>query len=252
MPEPIRSREAALAADAADPLGYARARFALPEGRRLPRRQLPRRAADRRPGRGERHRATRVGPRPHRVLERQRVVDAAGPRRRPDRRAGRRRARAGDVRRLDQHPAVPGTRSPWPGSTRAGGRIVTDGANFPTDQYLAESAARLLGMQLVRVSPRDVGAVLGPDVARGRRSAPSTTAPASCGTPAAVTAGRARRRRPDAVGPRARRRRRAVRAGRAGRRRRGGLLVQVPQRRAGRARPGSTWPPATRTPPICR
>jgi kynureninase len=45
------------------------------------------------------------------------------------------------------------------------GTIVTDGANFPTDQYLAESAARMLGMQLVRVSPRHLASVLGPDVA---------------------------------------------------------------------------------------
>jgi kynureninase len=43
--------------------------------------------------------------------------------------------------------------------------IVTDGANFPTDQYLAESVARLLGLSLVRVSPGDVRSVLGPDVA---------------------------------------------------------------------------------------
>ncbi|HJQ42553.1 MAG TPA: kynureninase [Jatrophihabitantaceae bacterium] len=38
--------------------------------------------------------------------------------------------------------------------------IVTDGANFPTDQYVAESVARLAGMQLVRVSPPDVAEVL--------------------------------------------------------------------------------------------
>ncbi|GAB2455467.1 kynureninase [Jatrophihabitans fulvus] len=38
--------------------------------------------------------------------------------------------------------------------------IVTDGGNFPTDQYLAESVARLLGLELVRVSPDAVGAVL--------------------------------------------------------------------------------------------
>lgn len=43
--------------------------------------------------------------------------------------------------------------------------IVTDGANFPTDQYLAESAARLLGLRLVRVSPADVASVLDDDVA---------------------------------------------------------------------------------------
>ncbi|HEU5266326.1 MAG TPA: aminotransferase class V-fold PLP-dependent enzyme, partial [Jatrophihabitans sp.] len=42
--------------------------------------------------------------------------------------------------------------------------VVTDGANFPTDQYIAESVARLLGLELVRVSPADVGTVLGPSV----------------------------------------------------------------------------------------
>jgi kynureninase len=43
--------------------------------------------------------------------------------------------------------------------------IVTDGGNFPTDQYLADSAAELLGMQCVRVSPRDLDDVLDRDVA---------------------------------------------------------------------------------------
>jgi kynureninase len=43
--------------------------------------------------------------------------------------------------------------------------IVTDGDNFPTDQYIAASVARLLGMELRRVSPRDVAAALTPDVA---------------------------------------------------------------------------------------
>jgi kynureninase len=43
--------------------------------------------------------------------------------------------------------------------------LVTDGANFPTDQYLAESVARLLGLELVRTSPADVASVLGPEVA---------------------------------------------------------------------------------------
>ncbi|HVU90823.1 MAG TPA: hypothetical protein VHC23_01245, partial [Jatrophihabitans sp.] len=43
--------------------------------------------------------------------------------------------------------------------------IVTDGANFPSDQYLAESVARVLGLTLVRVSPDELGSVLGPDVA---------------------------------------------------------------------------------------
>jgi kynureninase len=43
--------------------------------------------------------------------------------------------------------------------------LVTDGANFPTDQYLAESAARLLGLELLRVSPPDLASVLDPEVA---------------------------------------------------------------------------------------
>ena len=43
--------------------------------------------------------------------------------------------------------------------------LVTDGANFPTDQYLAESVARLLGLELVRVSPPELASVLGPEVA---------------------------------------------------------------------------------------
>src|SRR5205085_11000950 len=38
--------------------------------------------------------------------------------------------------------------------------LVTDGANFPTDQYVAESVARMNGLQLVRTSPTDVADVL--------------------------------------------------------------------------------------------
>jgi kynureninase len=43
--------------------------------------------------------------------------------------------------------------------------VVTDGANFPTDQYVAESVTRLLGLRLVRVSPDRVASVLDDDVA---------------------------------------------------------------------------------------
>jgi kynureninase len=43
--------------------------------------------------------------------------------------------------------------------------LVTDGDGFPTDQYLADSVARLLGLTVVRVSPRDVDQVLNDDVA---------------------------------------------------------------------------------------
>jgi kynureninase len=42
--------------------------------------------------------------------------------------------------------------------------VITDGANFPTDQYLADSVGRLLGGRVLRSSPADIGDVLGPDV----------------------------------------------------------------------------------------
>jgi kynureninase len=43
--------------------------------------------------------------------------------------------------------------------------LVTDGAGFPTDQYLADSVARMLGLTVVRVSPNEVRTVLDDDVA---------------------------------------------------------------------------------------
>jgi kynureninase len=43
--------------------------------------------------------------------------------------------------------------------------LVTDAGGFPTDQYLAESAARMLGMRLVRVSPADIADALDDDTA---------------------------------------------------------------------------------------
>jgi kynureninase len=45
------------------------------------------------------------------------------------------------------------------------GTIITDGGNFPTDQYLAESVARMLGLRLVRTSPADLQTVLDDDTA---------------------------------------------------------------------------------------
>jgi kynureninase len=45
------------------------------------------------------------------------------------------------------------------------GTIVTDGGNFPTDQYLAESVARMLGLRLVRTSPAELKTVLDEDTA---------------------------------------------------------------------------------------
>lgn len=43
--------------------------------------------------------------------------------------------------------------------------IVTEPGNFPADLYITDSVAGLLGLQVRRVDPSDVGAVLGDDVA---------------------------------------------------------------------------------------
>jgi kynureninase len=45
------------------------------------------------------------------------------------------------------------------------GTLVTDGTGFPTDQYLAESVARLLGLRLVRARPDALDAVVDDDTA---------------------------------------------------------------------------------------
>jgi kynureninase len=43
--------------------------------------------------------------------------------------------------------------------------IITDGGNFPTDQYVAESVARMLGKRLLRVAPGRLADAIGEDVA---------------------------------------------------------------------------------------
>ncbi|HEX2904340.1 MAG TPA: kynureninase, partial [Jatrophihabitans sp.] len=48
-----------------------------------------------------------------------------------------------------------------PGRTR----ILTDGGSFPTDQYLADSVAGLLGMTVTRLHPSELAQVLSDDVA---------------------------------------------------------------------------------------
>jgi kynureninase len=45
------------------------------------------------------------------------------------------------------------------------GTIVTDAGGFPTDQYLAESAARMLGLRLVRIAPDAIDTVVDEDTA---------------------------------------------------------------------------------------
>jgi kynureninase len=164
VPEPIASRAAARAADEADPLGYARARFVLPEGLVY----LDGNSLGALP--------TGVPDAVHDTVEREWGRDLIGswnsngwwtlPARVGDRigalvGAAPGQVMCGDSTSIQLFQALVALARLNPGRRT----IVTDGANFPTDQYLAESAARLLGMQLVRVSPHDVGAVLGPDVA---------------------------------------------------------------------------------------
>lgn len=43
--------------------------------------------------------------------------------------------------------------------------IITDGANFPTDQYVAEAVAAMHGMRLVRTTPSELSTVLDDDTA---------------------------------------------------------------------------------------
>lgn len=43
--------------------------------------------------------------------------------------------------------------------------LITDGGNFPTDQYIAESVARATGLRLIRTSPDCVQSVLDTDTA---------------------------------------------------------------------------------------
>jgi kynureninase len=43
--------------------------------------------------------------------------------------------------------------------------LITDGAAFPTDQYIADSVARLLGLTVLRISPPELAAALDEDTA---------------------------------------------------------------------------------------
>jgi kynureninase len=45
------------------------------------------------------------------------------------------------------------------------GELITDGAGFPTDQYIAESVARLLGLRLTRITPAQLPAAISADTA---------------------------------------------------------------------------------------
>jgi kynureninase len=164
VPEPIATREAALAADETDPLAYARSRFVLPDGLiyldgnslgALPV-GVPSavgETVEREWGRDLIASWNSNGwwTLPARVGDRIGALVGAAPG----------QVMCGDSTSVQLFQALVALARLNPGRRT----IVTDGANFPTDQYLAESAARLLGMRLVRVSPRDLASVLGPDVA---------------------------------------------------------------------------------------
>jgi kynureninase len=164
VPDVITSREAAQAADAADALGYLQARFVKPEGiiyldgnslGALPV-AVPDALAEtaaREWGRDliASWNANGWWTLPMRVGDRIGALVGAAPG----------QVACGDSTSIQLFQALVAMARLRPGRRV----IVTDGANFPTDQYLAESVARLLGMHLVRVSPPDVGAVLSDDVA---------------------------------------------------------------------------------------
>jgi kynureninase len=157
--EPITSRDDAIAADENDPLAYTRARFVVPDGLvyldgnslgALPV-AVPAALDDT---------ATREWGRdliaswnnngwwtlPARIGDRIGALVGAAPG----------QIMCGDSTSVQLFQAIVALARLNPGRRT----IVTDGGNFPTDQYIAESAARLLGMQLVRVSPPDLPQVL--------------------------------------------------------------------------------------------
>lgn len=164
MPDPIHSREAAQAADDLDPLGYVRARFALPEGicyldgnslGALPL-GVAEAVADTVETQWGRDLITSWNANgwwtlPARVGDRIGALVGAAPG----------QVMCGDSTSIQLFQALTALVRANPGR----GTLVTDGGNFPTDQYLAESVARLLGLRLVRTSPSDLSSVLGPDVA---------------------------------------------------------------------------------------
>lgn len=164
MPEPIRSLDAARAADGEDPLAFARARFTLPEGvvyldgnslgplaAHVPaavadavQRQWGTDLIASWNGNGWWELPTRVGDRIGAL-----VGAAPG------------QVVCGDSTSVQLFQALTALARLNP----ARHTIVTDGGNFPTDQYLAESVARLLGLRLVRTSPPELATVLDGDTA---------------------------------------------------------------------------------------
>ncbi|MGI8677827.1 MAG: kynureninase [Jatrophihabitans sp.] len=164
MPEPIVSRATALVADAEDPLAFVRARFVVPDdlvyldGNSLGALPTGVEAAvadtlQRQWGRDLIRSWNDNGwwTLPARIGDRIGALVGAAPG----------QIMCGDSTSVQLFQAVVAL------ARMTSGRdvVITDGGNFPTDQYIAESAARLLGMRIARVSPPDLPAVLGPDTA---------------------------------------------------------------------------------------
>ena len=137
-------------------------------------------------------RRPRVGRAAHPVLGRERLVDRAGADRRPDRAADRRRAGADRGRRLDQRQRVQGLVGGGRGWREGRAEIVVDATTFPTDGYIAASAARMTGCGCARSAAAELPPRPGPSAPRACCSTTSTTAPAGCTTCPALTAARAR------------------------------------------------------------
>ena len=155
----IRSREQALEADDADPLGYLRARFAVPEGVAY----LDGNSLGALP--------VGVGPTVADSIAREWGTDLIGswndngwwtlPTRVGDRigalvGAAPGQVLCGDSTTVQLFQAMVALARLKP-RRRV---IITDGANFPTDQYVAESVARLLDLELVRVRPDEIATAL--------------------------------------------------------------------------------------------
>lgn len=163
MGEPVITRSAADAADRADQLAFARDRFAIPDGliyldgnslgalpRRVP--DAIRDAVERQWGRDliGSWNANDWWGLPRRVGDRIGALVGAAPG----------QVICGDSTSVQLFQAITALARRHPGAT-----ILTDGDNFPTDQYLAESSATLLGRTLNRVRPDRIVDALDGDVA---------------------------------------------------------------------------------------
>ena len=159
MHEPITNRDAAIAADAADPLSFLRARFDLPSGivyldgnslgampSNVPAAMLD--AVTRQWGTDlitswNENDWWRL---PTRIGDRIAPLIGAGPG----------QVVCGDSTSIQLFQALTGLVRSNPGRST----LITDEANFPTDQYIAESVARTAGLRLIRTSPSELASVL--------------------------------------------------------------------------------------------